>query len=475
MAAARSRFALRWRRSGQALLVALVASLACGGAALAPLEGTAYADGAFPDSLQILLPADRPHQIVLATNFGLILSEDDGATWSWVCEPDPNDNAIFYQLGASPGDRLYATLLGAGLVYSDDGACTWTPAGGALATARATDVFPDPSDPGRVLAIGSERGDARTPQSLFVSSDGGVTFGPALYSAPVDGGLLGVESARSRPATIYLSMYTTPGVHPVLVRSDDGGASFSTMDLGPVLGDNGFRIIAVDPEDPQRLYLRVTEDLGEKLAVTRDGGATFSEPVGTDDVLTAFARLASGTVLVAGSSTAGPVGFRSTDGGVTFQPWSNVPHLRALAERDGKLYAAADNFRDGFAVGVSTDEGLTFRPILTYDKVVGIKPCAKSRCQASCDNLAGLTLWPPSVCQAEGTPMVVTPPGHGCDCGVTGRAAPSLPGVALALLVGVGLAVSRRRSKLPIDPSDQCSTPGTCAARRRSRNGSAIR
>jgi MYXO-CTERM domain-containing protein len=422
------------------------------------------------------LPADRPHQIVLATNFGLILSEDDGATWSWVCEPDPNDTAIFYQVGAPPGDRLYATLLGAGLVYSDDGACTWTPAGGALATARATDVFPDATDPARVLAIGSERGDARTPQSVFASSDGGVTFGPALYSAPLDGGLLGVESARSSPSTIYLSMYTTPGIHPVLVRSGDGGATWSTTDLQPTLGASGFRIIAVDPEDPQRLYLRVTEDLGEKLGVTRDGGATISEPVGTDDVLTAFARLASGTVLVAGESTAGPVGYRSTDGGVTFQPWPNVPHLRALGERDGKLFAAADNFLDGFAVGVSTDEGLTFRPLLTYNKVVGIKPCAKERCQDSCDYLAGLTLWPPAVCQ--GTPMVVvTPPSHGCGCGVAAPpSSTTAPGVALMTLLALGLCASRRRQDLPTDRSgpERCPIHGKCARRRLSSRRSAI-
>src|SRR5262245_23316393 len=32
----------------------------------------ARANGAFPDSFQLLLPADRPKQVVLATNFGLL-------------------------------------------------------------------------------------------------------------------------------------------------------------------------------------------------------------------------------------------------------------------------------------------------------------------------------------------------------------------------------------------------------------------
>ncbi len=32
--------------------------------------GRARADGAFPDSMALFLPADRPHELVLATNFG---------------------------------------------------------------------------------------------------------------------------------------------------------------------------------------------------------------------------------------------------------------------------------------------------------------------------------------------------------------------------------------------------------------------
>src|SRR5262245_60647608 len=46
---------------------------------------TAHANGALPASLGILLPADKPQEVVLATNFGLIISRDAGATWLWTC------------------------------------------------------------------------------------------------------------------------------------------------------------------------------------------------------------------------------------------------------------------------------------------------------------------------------------------------------------------------------------------------------
>jgi photosystem II stability/assembly factor-like uncharacterized protein len=414
----------------------------------------AYANGAFPDSLQLLLPADRPHEIVLATNFGLISSEDDGQTWLWACEPDQNDNAILYQVGPSPGNRIYAILLRTGLVYSDDGACTWSPAQGSLATAVANDAFADPTNAARVFALAAEPGDGgRTARSVYRSLDGGVTFGAPLFSASAAGDLLSVESAFSDPMTVYMSMYAAPGVNPFLVRSTDGGARWTSLDLAPMLGPNGFRIIAVDRGDPLKLYLRVSQDVGEKLAVSADGGVTFQQPVTVATTLSAFARLASGAVLVAAGANTTPEAFRSTDGGVSFQPWPNPPHLRALGERDGKLFAAADNFRDGFALGVSMDDGANFQPLLTYDQVKAIKPCVQDRCRDTCDNLAGLTLWPPQVCgnaRPDAGPPA-PPKGGGCGCRAAGQAAaPAPPEIVVALVAALAcLRARRRRAKRP--------------------------
>src|SRR5678815_2373001 len=47
---------------------------------LAIATGRAWANGAFPESNAVLLPGGHPRQIILSTNFGLILSDDDGAT-----------------------------------------------------------------------------------------------------------------------------------------------------------------------------------------------------------------------------------------------------------------------------------------------------------------------------------------------------------------------------------------------------------
>ena len=51
----------------------IVVLAACG---LGPAAGLAHANGALPASLGVLLPADRAREVILATNFGMILSDE---------------------------------------------------------------------------------------------------------------------------------------------------------------------------------------------------------------------------------------------------------------------------------------------------------------------------------------------------------------------------------------------------------------
>ena len=169
----------------------------------------ARADGAFPDSLQILLPADRPNVIGLATNFGVILSEDAGRTWQWVCELEELQYATLYQVGPPPLNRFFAASIH-GVVSSDDLACTWRVAGGLFAGAVGRDVFPDPSDPDHVLAIALPI----EGQAVFESTNGGLTFDRVVHQAGPQETAVGVEIAASDPRTIYVAGYLGPGVRP---------------------------------------------------------------------------------------------------------------------------------------------------------------------------------------------------------------------------------------------------------------------
>jgi hypothetical protein len=429
-------------------------------ATLAP--GAARGNGAFPESDAVLLAADRPREILLATNFGIILTEDDGATWQWTCEQPETSMGALYGIGAAPANRLYSVSPDVGLAVSSDGSCTWRQAGGALADLLASDYFADPTDPSRVLAIATTApadGGAGG-ASVFVSNDGGESFDPSpMFRAPAGAALLAVEIARADPHIVVLAMLLA-GSHPALVRTTDGGGQWTTIDVEPALGPHPVRIVAIDATDPDVITLRVQVPGGDVLAVSHDGGASFRTPITVPDggTLTAFVRLASGTMLAAGlvpiggpdagGATRG-VAWRSSDGGLTFEDWtlSPQPHLVALAQRGGKLYLAGKNYSDGWAMAVSTDEGRTLTPLMSYDQVTSIKECAMSMCQESCDSQAGVKIWEPEVCTGalrdggrDGGPPAG---GGGCGCATSPARDHDVGGLAPIAMLALCLARSR--------------------------------
>jgi hypothetical protein len=413
-----------------------------------------------------MVPAALPHAIVLGTNFGVVTSADDGQTWLWSCEQPGNAFASHYQLGAPPLNRLYATaLVGsvASLVYSGDGACSWTTAGGDIASATVVDAFPDPTSAERVFALITRPTDGAMTAEAWESSDGGATFGVRRYLAASNEQLTGIESAASDPATLYLTILASAGagVRPVLARSGDGGQTWQPHDLSDALGTSlvNLRIIAVDPSDASRVFLRVSGgSAGETVAVASGGGANLATPLSlAGGVLTAFARVPATGDLIAGGDTGGPVAFRSTDGGASFQPLPAPAHLRALAARGGRLFAVADNYADGFAVGTSDDEGMTWQPLMSYaaggtsiapHAIDAIAACVASTCRADCLNRAGMSQWAPDLCSAAppdgGADAAVSPSGResgGCRCQASGGAdAPGDGAVVLVALLFVSLA-----------------------------------
>jgi photosystem II stability/assembly factor-like uncharacterized protein len=425
--------------------------------ALVLVSARAQADGAFPDSLGIFVPADRAADIVLATNFGLITTTDDGASWRWVCEHGAGTLASLYQRAAPPSQRVVA-VAPAGLVVTDDAGCTWSLASDLSAQGTVTDAFADPIDPARVLALAAFiDGDGQARTGLFVSSDGGTSFAPPSYVSSPDWTLVSVEAAASDPDRLYLTAHRaiggTPGSH--LLRSDDGGATWRETDITAVSADRVARIAAVDPVDPQKLYLRLT-GTDDAIAVSTDGGATLRLSLVVDTQLTALLRRANGDILVSGLGLVDGVLYRSTDGAASFATTQTTLRIRAMAERAGAIYVATDNVLDGFALGVSADDGLTFRPVLKFAQVAGTRMCEglASACDATCAMLVALGTFAASACQttpgaADGGTAVGLPPDEGCGCTVGARS-PRSAAVAVATLAAglfAMLSLRRRRSR----------------------------
>jgi MYXO-CTERM domain-containing protein len=412
----------------------------------------AHGDGAFPASMKLFAPADRPGVVVLATNFGLLSTHDEGKTWDWVCEHGEGNQATQYLMAAPPSQRMYAVTPD-GLAHSDDDACQWT-LSDDLAAGTVTDVFADPVNPGRVFSLAIFADQAGQPQSgLFVSQDAGKTFGAPRYVVPADAPLYSVEVAASAPDRVYLTTFRATPSPPgaFLLRSDDGGSAWTTIDLRPTTGDRGVRIAAVDPVRPDTIYLRVT-GADDGIAVSTDGGATVTLPLLLSMQLTGFLRRANGDLFVSALDGAEGALYRSTDAGKSFTRLPTRLHIQTLAERGARLYLATDDVKDGFALAASDDDGATFTPLLHYRdaRPASVCPGLPAMCAASCANLVAIGIFTPASCATSATPVAAAdskspPPSAGCAC-TAAQDAQLTPALLLAPALLAVLAARRRRA-----------------------------
>jgi photosystem II stability/assembly factor-like uncharacterized protein len=431
----------RQRNTGRIPLAALFVAVVVG------RTTPARADGAFPSAQAVLLPRDRPSEIVLGTTFGLVFTEDDGSTWRYACENTQTRMGRQYTVGSPPDDRIYA-LSDLGVPVTADGACTWTVAGGDLFATLPVDVFPDPSDAARVFALAVNSNDGLV--SAYRSTDAGLTYAGPIFTSPASGTVTGIEVAASAPRTVFITLYERPGLHPRLARSDDGGDTWTTADIEPGIGAVIPFLVAVDPVDSRRITLRITSGASspqqfQGLAITTDGGATWTTPlVVSGGSLTGFARSPDGTILAVGTiaptmdgGTGVPSAFRSDDGGLSFTTQPLSFHPAGLAQRDGTFYVATNDFLDGFALASSIDRGQTWTPRLRFRDIAGTKDCVRASCQDDCDYLAGVNLFPPETCNPP-------PKKAGCGCGLGTNADPQDSIATASLLLLAGWLVDRR-------------------------------
>jgi hypothetical protein len=342
-------------------------ALLCAPCVLCALAPSARADGAFPDEQNVIFPADKPHRIAVATNFGLVISDDDGATWRYVCESfvsaHSGNNVSLYQPG--PGGALLAIYF-SGLARTGDGACSWQQSRSARSV---RDAFLDPLDGSFALVVTSSSGDQIAP-----STDGGLTQGAPVYSTQNQ--IFGVEIALTSRPGWYATEYARPddggAASAWLLRSTDAGANW-TRSAVPITGPTPALLLAVHPRDAKTVYLRLASPQGDSLVVTSDGGATFATLLALPVSFSSFLLASDGTLYVGTAS--GNLWTRSLLA-TTFTRRAG-PLFRCLGERGGRLYACGDALKDGFNLGASDDGGKTWKPVLRFADIQGPLSCGE--------------------------------------------------------------------------------------------------
>jgi len=336
----------------------------------------ARADGRLPFVGQIVFHPTDPSTIVARATFGVLFSEDGGATWRWVC------NAM---LDTRPSEDPNITMTSDGTVIAATtktlrvalpGLCKWSSPSAELHSAHITDVVRDPTDPDRAVCA---TGTTALANGLYASPDNGQTWsvvGERLDFSELDS----LRIAPSDPLRVYVSgRVPAAGATPRIVfvqRSVDGGELFDRFEITLAASERDVRVLGVDPTAPARLFARVVSlDGPDRLIRSDDGGEHWIDLLTAVD-LAGFAWSADGATVWVGSRAGGL--WRSDDRGMSFSPLPGSPRVSCLEVRGDELWVCASDLVDGFAIGRSVDAGLTITPVLRLRELAGLVSCDPS-------------------------------------------------------------------------------------------------
>lgn len=331
------------------------------------------ANGRFPAAQMVQVgPGDRSDTVVVRTTFGILRSNDQGRSWSWLCEDLLGYGALAnwdppFAIAAGADGTALLVGLPAGLTRTLDG-CTAAPSTdlGMTFTADVTST----ADGHGVYWVGANGIDRN---KVFFSPDGGRSFSQR-GEAPEGVLVLTVEAAPSDAQTVYFTGVTT-GPKPVdlFFRSRDGGRTLERFELD-LMGAHTAWLSAVDPVNSQIVYLRAVLDdpdagdpiLGRPTLLFRstDGGAHFTVLTRSHGPMLGFALSGDGRTVWTGGPHPDDRLRRSVDNG----PFEKISDARALCLRwrpEG-LYVCGDHPTEGYSLAVSHDDGRSVTVLLSF-------------------------------------------------------------------------------------------------------------
>ncbi len=434
-----------------------------------------------PRLSSIAIDPRDPDVMVLSATFGLVVTEDGGASFRWTCasafgsDPNREDPRVALTGGA--------TLIGtfAGLATTMD-RCDYAFAP-ELDDALVADIVTDRADPSIVWALASS---GFEPSRVVRSDDGGASW--RTIGDPFPAVLLErIALAPSDASRVYVSGWrpaTAGGPRRAfLYASSDGGEHLEPTEIALDEGERIPYVLGVDPEDADRVFVRISrgemDERPERLLASDDGGRTFATALEVDEV-SAF-EIDADAVWV--GSAAG--GLFRADASLAFTQLSSTS-VTCLRSAGDTLWVCADPTLEGFALGRSSDGGATIDPVLRMQDVTQLTACPRcSQAGVQCpswqpDLEADYVRWLsdadagpplPSLPRDAGLPPECGGPpveAPGCGC----RAAPASPAPwalgFLAIVLVRAISATRRGSRAaaacrPASPGGARSRPRGCA------------
>lgn len=255
-------------------------------------------------------PFDSKRQFITYTDIGLFRSEDAGKSWTssirgvpaewsnttyWVVF-DPKVRGRMWSVNSGthdlPRPKMWrhtpVEMFKGGVCRSYDGGRTWKKSNSGMKETAATDILLDPTSPpqARVLYVtGLGRG-------VYKSNDGGATW--SLKNTGItQRNPFAWRLARAGNGVLYLVVARRSEDGSIgndgdgaLYKSSDGADTWTRIALPA--GVNGPNGIAIDPRNPQRLYLAAwaratgTHGMGGGIYASDNGGKTWKQEFNRD-------------------------------------------------------------------------------------------------------------------------------------------------------------------------------------------------
>ncbi len=383
--------------------------------------------GAGAGQTDILLRADSD-DVWMKAPWGFVFraADDD---WRWVCHEvfSAGDNALLPDLELASDGTLLAivgmlngvVVPGVSLYRSADGGCSWQPVTGLEDRVVVGASF-DPDDPAIAIAITADldSGDGVPPNGIARSTDGGASW---TLVREWDARLMRAARFGAGGRAWALSVQVDPP-QGWLLRSDDQGATWQELPL-PTQGVDSVllgRIPAASPTDPDELWLNFDGDAADALFRSTDGGVGFEPVGGLPAVFTDLTLGEDGSQWLIGGAREV---FRSTDA----QTWTRIeaPQSWGGALDARGLWLAVNTLADDRAVVRIGPGDAVIDALRTLDLAGPLQCPAGSDVARICEPLwgtlvellEGMRPRPSGDDDDSAGPVVVEPGCGGCDGG----------------------------------------------------------
>ncbi len=423
--------------------------------------------GRFPQAGMLAIDPSDPDRLLALTTYGMLSTLDHGARWDWICaESIGYDADLEDPVAAISADGSIAVGVFDGLSVSASDGCDWQFAAGDLANRYFVDVVSEQERSSLIALSSNGVGAGVFAVDLWGSTDNGSSWAQ-MPTAGLPADFLGVSLgiALSDDQRLYLSGRDGPvdaTLEGVVYRSDDRGANWTRW---PVPGTTERRlpyIAGTDPTDPDTIYLALIETEGAAtiyfgLLHSADGGQNWQVLLERNHAMAGFALSPDGKKVALGGEESGLL---IADVGAWNFEQKNELRVRCLTWSERGLYACADQFVDGFSLGLSEDGGASFSVLMELSSACG--PPSTCGPESSTGN-ACVKSWPAerlelgaTDCDETPDPADPTSSGSGCRWAARGMVPAlrqprdptgALGGLMVVAMLGLFRYRSRRRSR----------------------------